>query len=469
MFESPLRSLRGSRYRVEASLHYRVGASASPVNLPPPDQAAGQESPSPTKNPHAMKALACILLSLIVPLSVGQVWPQADEWPMLAGDASASSYTRVPPVGVTSQVWRTNLSSIRTEMITWRQAVAAHGRLYVKSKDALAALDAASGQILWSRPLTANEVAATGRGVLLALSDLGLIAVDGRTGERLWDVTLPESTPSPRLLAGYDFALVAVRGEEGLVARFFDAKSGEALAWDSALRLRVTGQWSLYHYPSVIPATGSSVVSFGNREPEVLVLPTGPSKQPGAIACTKNLVIAGWADTSSTMIPMGEELATQAWTVEEDSSSLVSRWMKTGKVPDEWGKADRLCVASPSFAVGYSADTGQMFAFNPTTGAEHWKGKKGWPLLAMVAGGQRVYAAFQIPSKAGGGPAGTQLQVLDLATGDTLLRQDLPAVTVNTLVPAYRKLYLLGHHNPAVLKPDVPPAAIPVAICLGSP
>ncbi|GMV36671.1 MAG: hypothetical protein AMXMBFR61_11790 [Fimbriimonadales bacterium] len=415
-----------------------------------------------------MKALACILLFLSVPLALCQVWPQPDEWPMLAGDAPGSSYTRVPPIGITGQVWRTNLSSIRTEMITWRQAVAAHGRLYLKSKDTVAALDATGGQILWSRPLAANEIAAAGKGVLLALSGFGLIALDGRTGERLWDVTVPEATPAPRLIAGYDFALVVGGGDAGHVARFFDTKDGEALAWDSALRIRVTGQWSLFNHPSAIPASASSVVCFGNREPQVVFLPTGSSKQPGALACSKNLVIAGWADTSATMVPMGEELATQAWSVEEDFS-LVSRWVKTGKAPTEWGRADKLCIASPSFAVGYSADTGQMFAFNPTTGAEHWKIKKGWQLLAMVAGGQRVYAAFQIPSKTGGGPVGTQLQVLDLATGETLLRHDLPALSVNTLVPAYRKLYVLGHHNPAALKADVPPAAIPVAVCLGNP
>ncbi|MEP0765849.1 MAG: PQQ-binding-like beta-propeller repeat protein [Fimbriimonadia bacterium] len=415
-----------------------------------------------------MKALACILLSLTVPLALGQVWPQPDEWPMLTGDASGSCYTRVPPIGVTSQVWRTNLSSIRTEMITWRQAVAAHGRLYLKSKDTVAALDATSGMILWSRPLAANEIAAAGKGVVMALSDSGLIALDGRTGERLWDVTVPETTPTPRLIPGYDFALVVGSGDGGHVARFFDTKNGETLSWNSALRIRATGQWSLFNHPSAIPASGSSVVCFSNREPQVVFLPTSTSKQPGALACSKNLVVAGWADTSTTMVPMGDELATQTWSVEEDGS-LVSRWVKTGKAPTEWGRADKLCIASPSFAVGYSADTGQMFAFNPTTGAEHWKGKKGWPLLAMVAGGQRVYAAFQIPSKTGGGPMGTQLQVLDLATGETLLRHDLPALSVNALVPAYRKLYVLGHHNPAALKPDVPPAAIPVVVCLGNP
>jgi outer membrane protein assembly factor BamB len=378
-------------------------------------------------------------------------------------DACANSFTRVGPVGVTKQLWRTNLSSIRTEMITWREAVATHNRLYVRSKDVIAALDAGDGSILWNQSYDVTQIAAAGNDTLIALGNQKVLGLDGRTGDLRWEAEIPTPLFVPRLVTGDDIVLVATAAFSDPAARdaslfLFDARTGKRVDWNEGGRRRLWNQLSLWEYPSLITVGDSAVLCLTVRGPIVVRLETSEGTGGVPPTCFKGRYVHGFED--------GGYYATIG-AAATDAGELVQAWRKSGGDPEGWGRSRNVAISSSVYALAYFDDGGLLICFNPTTGEEHWRQEKGWPLLTMAVGAQVAVAAFKIPGK-DGRSGGTEIQTISTKDGSVGARVQIPGVTVNTLLIAYRRVYVLGHYDPAVARPELSHASIPVAVCFGS-
>lgn len=369
---------------------------------------------------------------------------------MPKNDPRGNAYTRVAPVGMSEQLWRANLSGIRTEMITWRQMVAAHNRIYLRSKDSIAALDAMNGQVLWSAQIDVMEIAAAGGGTLVGIGASGLVALDGRNGTQKWTVDLPDRAFNPHLLTGYDFVMVATHFRDNAAGvHVYDAADGREIPWNGGGSRRVINQFSVYEYPTLLNAGDGALLCISARTAMVIRLPDSASGSN--VACVKGRYmhgIAGAEDSRKTISAIADE-----------AGKLIETWVKS----DDPGKLSFVSIPTSASALGFFSDSASLVAFNPTDGSEKWRQKKGWPMVDMIVAGQRAIAAFDMPAK-GSAPAGAQIQSLDLTEGKVVAKKDIPGVSVSAIIAAYRKLYVLGHYDTG--KEGAP--KVPVVICYGN-
>jgi len=357
-------------------------------------------------------------------------------------DSRANAFTRVGPVGLSDPLWRSNLSSIRTEMITWTGMVAAHNRIYLRSKDTVAALDSSTGQILWSQPMQVREIAAGGGGALVVLTESGLVTIDGQSGKNRWTADLPLASFSPRLVPGFDFVMVATSySDDASGINVFDLTDGHKVAWNSGASWKVANQLSVFEYPTLITAGDNALICITARGPSVLEVAGTPGVP---ITCFKGRYVRG----------AGEKKTVSA--VVSETGKLLDAWQKD-ETSDAWGTATFLSVPTGAGAVGYFADAGSLISFNPTDGEAKWKVKKGWLMTAMATTVGRTIGAFEMPQG-----AGTEIQNIDLTNGSVASRVQIPGVKVTQVIIAYRRLYALGFFNPGGAA-----ASVPVVICFG--
>jgi outer membrane protein assembly factor BamB len=239
------------------------------------------------------------------------------------------------------------------------------GTVYIDSFNGLCAYTAAGGTNLWCAAATnytpdAPSGAAVVDGIAYFGSALGSVfAIDAATGEQLWSapISTDNSASSPAVANG----VVYINGDD-LFA--FDAKTGVKL-WSSSI-LGTVNTSSPAVVGGVVYAGGRVVAAFNATTGAVLwsVSPGGPLSIPGdSPAVAKGLVYIGASVT-------GEHGSS--------SGALYALNARTGKTVWSAPVASSI-TSSPSVANGVvyvGSDDGTLYAFNAKTGAE----------LAAVAG-----------------------------------------------------------------------------------
>lgn len=145
-------------------------------------------------------------------------------------------------------------ANVRDLSIAWAQALPAgptmneplvhDGVLYVFGfGDAVFAFDAATGRQLWrynrqlpqdTAPLSKKTIALWGDKLIVATSDLHMVALDARTGRPQWDVAIPDSQNTrsnggPLVADGVVMIGLASQRDGGSIIAAFDAQTGTHL------------------------------------------------------------------------------------------------------------------------------------------------------------------------------------------------------------------------------------------------
>ena len=253
-------------------------------------------------------------------------------------------------------LWATNAFGISP-------AVSKH-TVFIDSFSGLCAYAAAGGANLWCAGTNYLPDAPSGAAVVDGIAYFGsavgsVFAIDAATGEQLWSspISADNAASSPAVANG----VVYINGDD-LIA--FDAKSG-AQIWSSSI-LGPVNTSSPAVVGDVVYAGGRVVAAFDATTGAVLwsVSPGGPLSIPGdSPAVAKGIVYIGASVTAQHGPSSGTLYALNART----GKTLWSAPVASG------------ITSSPSVANGVvyvGSDDGTLYAFNARTGAE----------LAAVAG-----------------------------------------------------------------------------------
>jgi outer membrane protein assembly factor BamB len=232
------------------------------------------------------------------------------------------------------------------------------GTVYIDSFSGLCAYAAAGGTTLWCAGTNYLPDAPSGAAVVDGIAYFGsavgsVFALDAATGEQLWSAPISASNAasSPAVANG----MVYINGDNLLA---FDAKTGTKL-WSSSI-LGSVNTSSPAVVGGVVYAGGRVVAAFNATTGAVLwsVSPGGPLSIPGdSPAVAKGIVYIGASVT-------GERGAS--------SGTLYALNSRTGKTVWSAPVASGI-TSSPSVANGVvyvGSDDGTLYAFNAKTGAE---------------------------------------------------------------------------------------------------
>ena len=180
------------------------------------------------------------------------------------------------PAALQTIVWKVQLESAST-------TIAFGTRLFAANAKSLAAIDGATGQTIWSRPVTrgmASTPVITEEAVLLSTGDRKLASLDTKTGETRWETRLKQTADGGLLLQGDRLFVTSSAG----TAWSFDASNGKK-------------DWSVWIAPSVQSAPA--------LDGDLLLIGAG-LKRGGAVFAMKTDSGAEW------------------WSMETDASVTVS-------------------------------------------------------------------------------------------------------------------------------------------------
>lgn len=210
--------------------HAPAAAQGPPQGPPPPRD--GRKGPPPA--PREPDAASSVPGSLpLFPLRLR--WSVDLDAPPAAGIATDHTRVFVPleSGGLVAVSAETGATAWRADLATTLRPVAADGRVYVVSGEALQALDAASGRLAWRAPLSAAvsaPVAARAGWVIVALASGEVLALRGADGTVVWRQTLAAAVVAPPAVDGDHLYLP---GADGMV-RALRVATGEAV-WTQAL------------------------------------------------------------------------------------------------------------------------------------------------------------------------------------------------------------------------------------------
>lgn len=184
-------------------------------------------------------------------------------------------------------------SNVRNLQVAWSQALPSgpvmteplvrDGVLYVFGfGDEVFAFDAASGRPLWryrrtlpedTAPLSKKTIALWDEMLIVATSDLHVLALDARTGRPVWDVAVPDSeglrsNGGPLVADGVAMVGFASQRDGGSIIAGFDAESGEHLWSFDTVAQEGTPGGDTWNGLSNEARHGGSVWTSGTYDPE---------------------------------------------------------------------------------------------------------------------------------------------------------------------------------------------------------
>lgn len=313
-----------------------------------------------------------------------------DDWPMFRRDAQGTAATSRPLRPPLVPVWTAPAHG----MVAQNSPVVRDGRVYLGSRNIAAAdesgvtaYDAASGRILWQRPVTGGTALAPGvfdgAVVANAMND-SVLAFSASTGNLLWRMPAPG--------AQFDFA--APVGDAGQVLvgsepyAYLVAPASGQVIWQSEF----IGETWFEHIYSAAAMTGSRIYlnSFGrpdnttggfsvlDRADGTLVTPTVTGAFRPALVVGDTVYVVG-GDTNDEKFTARDPLGNVLWTS-----------------PVDIGRG----IAAPGYAKGivvFAGRDGAIKGLDAATGTEIWSHDVGEAVLDMcysaIGGGRMSVAA----------------------------------------------------------------------------
>jgi quinohemoprotein ethanol dehydrogenase len=226
--------------------------------------------------------------------------PAGRDWPVVAGDWGSTRYSTL------SEITRSNVKSLGgawfhkfEDGIGRGTPVVVDGRMYVVSTDHVHALNAKTGEPIWTTKLDAATAGfckgvAVGEGLIfVGLGNSNIVALREDTGKQVWSVKIGDSTPTfgqyissaPAYVNGLVLTGLANGDVPGVRGRLvaLDAKTGNqvwrfnsvpdrgvkgAETWPQDRDNWRPGGGGIWITPSVDPDLGLTYVAVGNATPQ---------------------------------------------------------------------------------------------------------------------------------------------------------------------------------------------------------
>jgi polyvinyl alcohol dehydrogenase (cytochrome) len=305
--------------------------------------------------------------------------------------------------------------------------VGANGVVYITSQDAVYAITAETGELLWKNAdWNSYSTPAYGDGVLYvhaatAMGGSYLVALDAETGVEQWQTETydhPSAAPfsSPKL--SDDLVIVGI---SGLVELQSNMETVAAFKGSVVALQRADGELAWRHATAEDPYSGATVWSSVSIDPEDEVV----------FVTTGNNYVGEDSGTSDAIIALDLQTGAELWIKQLETGDVWSFADMTG--PDnDFGVNPMLYEAevdgTPTKLVAGGQKSGLFSALNRETGEIVWQKELG-PGNQLTGGvlnngaydGERIYVACNDPASA----ANTKLYALDPATGVEIWKKDL--------------------------------------------